>query len=287
LVNIPASLVAHRLTGVALFPYIFDYFSYQWTTDFARAYAARIEAQVFERADDIITPNEFMVEQIRRRYSVKASIVRNPVEMSEYCRLDVQSETESRRDLKIVYTGSIYEAHFDAFRNLVKAISIVESPKFTLHIYSRAKARVLETQGIVGPVVLHENLPSGEVPEVQVSADVLFLPLAFESRYPEVINTSAPGKMGEYLASGRPILVHAPRDSFVAWYFKTYECGVVVDQPTPNAIQSALKKIHSDSSYASFIAVNALKRAQDDFSLAINRRRFESLLDISADVGKH
>ncbi|HEY8174648.1 MAG TPA: glycosyltransferase, partial [Gemmatimonadaceae bacterium] len=82
---------------------------------------------------------------------------------------------------------------------------------------------------------------------------------------PEVIRTSAPGKMGEYLASGRPILAHAPRDSFVAWYFREYDCGVLVDERSPDRMTEALRRLTEDKELVARIAQNARRRAEIDF----------------------
>jgi hypothetical protein len=49
-------------------------------------------------------------------------------------------------------------------------------------------------------VVRHPHIPQSRVAAILRQADVLFLPLAFRSPIQEVIRTSAPGKMGEYLA---------------------------------------------------------------------------------------
>ena len=76
---------------------------------------------------------------------------------------------------------------------------------------------------------------------------MLFLPLAFDSPYPAVARTSAPAKMAEYLTARRPILVHAPADSFVSSYFRPHSCGVVVDEVDPIALAQALERVIGDS----------------------------------------
>lgn len=114
-------------------------------------------------------------------------------------------------EVRIVYTGAIYQAHFDAFRNLVLALDQINLKK-TIYIYSSRTQAQLERDGIQGHVVYHDHVEHRKSIEEQRRADILFLPLAFNSIYPNIIRTSSPGKMGEYLASGRPVLVHAPAD---------------------------------------------------------------------------
>ena len=78
------------------------------------------------------------------------------------------------------------------------------------------------------------------MPGIQRNADILFLPLAFNSPYPEIIKTSSPGEIGEYLAGKKPILVHAPSDSFISWYFRKYNCGCVVDDDDSEKLAAAI-----------------------------------------------
>ena len=42
-------------------------------------------------------------------------------------------------------------------------------------------------------------------------ADAVFLGLSFGSDHPEVIKTATPARLPEYMASGTPLIVHAPR----------------------------------------------------------------------------
>ncbi|HYE16131.1 MAG TPA: hypothetical protein VD968_16960, partial [Pyrinomonadaceae bacterium] len=104
-------------------------------------------------------------------------------------------------EVRIVYTGAIYEAHYDAFRNLLAALERLGRPEVKLHAYTTQRAEEMAGRGIGGPaVVFHPHLSVAEMPGVQRRADLLFLPLAVESPYPDLVRTSAPVKFGEYLA---------------------------------------------------------------------------------------
>ena len=51
-------------------------------------------------------------------------------------RMQKITRAETSHDLKIVYTGAIYEAHFTAFHNLIAAIEKTGIPNLKLHIYT-------------------------------------------------------------------------------------------------------------------------------------------------------
>jgi glycosyltransferase involved in cell wall biosynthesis len=126
--------------------------------------------------------------------------------------------------------------------------------------------------------MFHAHLPPDSIAEVQRRADVLFLPLAFESPIEEVLRTSAPGKMGDYLATGRPILVHARPDSFLSRYFREHECGVVVDINSPSAVAGALERISTDEALRKAVGEKARERARIDFDPALARAAFRRLM---------
>jgi len=179
-----------------------------------------------------------------------------------------------------VYTGAVYDAHYDAFLNLITAIQTLEMPDLKIHLYTPQSERRLVENGITGPVVLHKAQPITAIPAIQQKADILFLPLSIRSPYPDMVKTSAPGKIGEYLASKRPILVHAPKNSFVAWSFRKYQCALVVDDDDPKVLATAVVRLLEDKEFQKAITENAYVRAKKDFDLQAARKKFMNILNL-------
>ena len=210
-INLPAGYLAGLLARVPFYAYIFDDYTYQWIQRNHKWWARCLEPIIIKGAMGVIVPNEFLKDEYRRRYRIESTVVHNPCEISEKSGEDNIPWPVEESEIRIVYTGALYQAHYDAFRNLISAIEKSNQSNLRLHLYTAQAFEALEKEGITGPVIYNDHIPQNRILDVQRSADILFLPLSFHSPYPEVIKTSAPGKMGEYLASGRPILVHAPR----------------------------------------------------------------------------
>ena len=266
LIDIPAGWWAGRLAGTEFIPYLFDDYLYQWPEKQTRAVTRRIEKLIYGRVKRVIVPNEFMQNEIERRHPVKAFIVRNPCSS-----LTGGGEPSSRPvydldgDIRIIYTGAIYHVNFDAFRNLIAAVEQI-SPNIQIHIFSAQPAEWLEANGIQSrQLILHSHTVHEDVMRAQNQAHILFLPFAFHSSIPEVITTSAPGKMGEYLASGVPILAHVPSDSFVSWYLKTHGCGFVVDVNDIGVLKKAILALIENAELRRKLTGSAQERAGDDF----------------------
>ena len=59
--------------------------------------------------------------------------------------------------------------------------------------------------------------------DAMTKADLLYLPLAFAERAARIALYSLPTKLPEYLASGRPVLFHAPRESALYQVAERYD----------------------------------------------------------------
>jgi glycosyltransferase involved in cell wall biosynthesis len=260
-IDVPATALAAQELGIPFVGYLFDDPVYQWPAGPYRNFSAWQEMSWSARAAAVIVPNEFMAEEFNRRTGHLPHIIRNPVNLAAYLKIKPPSAID-RATKRIVYTGSIYHAQVDAFRNLVEAIGT--SRGYEIHIYTSQSQGVLDKNGIDGKAVVHHpHVDIQSIPQIQKNADILFLPLAFHTDTQEVLRTSAPAKLGEYLAAGRPILVHAPRRSFAAHYIQYNNAGLVVDQPDPSALKAALELISTNRKLQQTLIENATKLSHD------------------------
>lgn len=279
LYDLPATWLASRWIGRPFIAYIMDDYIFQWT-GFYRRVAAWLEPKFVNSASKVFVLNEYARKFYNKRYGVYPDVIHNPVRLPDLDQLDLLVAGSDRSTVNIVYTGSVYHAHFDAFKNLVDVLNDGDWQRVQLHIYTSQPKDLLEQQGIIGPaVVFHKHIPQEEVFKVLRQADILFLPLAFHSPIPEVIQTSAPFKTSEYLAVGRPILVHAPADSFLSWYFRRNNCGMVVDHNNRQLLKDSLDRLLVDETLRQSLSVAARKRAATDFEISAIKQQFISLLN--------
>lgn len=273
LADLPAGYLACRWARVPFLAYVFDYYSEQWVRPVDRLVARLAEPLLLKGARGILVPNELLRDAYRNRYGVAPVIVRNACDTGDVG--EERAPWPAREgQVRIVYTGAVYHAHYDAFRNLVAALRQIDDANVALHLYTAQDPAELRREGIDGPVVFHPHQPRAQIVAVQRRADILFLPLAFQSPFPEVIKTSAPAKMGEYLASGRPILAHAPEGSFVSWYLREHACGLVVDRGDPAPLAAAIRHLRADEALRHTLCARARDRVRVDFSIDAARAAF-------------
>ena len=151
-----------------------------------------------------------------------------------------------------------------------------ESPCFQPR---RRSAESIAAEGISGENLIHHpHLHQSQIMSALNEADLLFLPLAFESPIQEVLRLASPGKMGDYLAMSKPILVHAPADSFVCQYFRQHDCGIVVDQVDVSLLAQTISGIVSGKISIEGLGERARQRAEIDFTIEGSQKRFMDLM---------
>jgi glycosyltransferase involved in cell wall biosynthesis len=281
--DLPASYLASRMTGAAFYAYYFDYYSYQLFEPHTRYLVQRSEPIFLKGAAGIIAPNEMQCDALRERYGVGSTLIRNPCDIADYEMLPgEEAAPPPDGETRITYTGAVSPAHYDAFRNLVGALRLLRRADIKLHLYTAQPPSDLARLGISGPIVIHEHQPQSAIPVIQRQSDLLFLPLAFNSPYPELVRTAATTKLGEYLASQRPMLVHAPADSFIAWYCQQHQCGLVVGENDPARLAEAIDSFMANRKAALVMGQRNWELARADFSIEESRARFTKLLGLEA-----
>lgn len=280
LADLPATRLACFLSGTKFYAYYFDDYVYQWT-GMIRQIAHLFEWIICHRIDGIIVPNEFLWKELKSRRNINAVIIRNPCEVVPE-EQDVGPEESKEGDIRIVYAGAVYHVNFGAIRNLISALEMLKRLEIKLHLYTAQPADWLAKHDIRGDHVVHHNHVSHtEVTEAQSSAYILFIPFDFHSPVPEVVRTSAPGKLGDYLACGTPILAHVPPDTFVKWYLTEHQCGVVVDRDDPEDVRQAVLRLLEDRDLRQSIRRQAWKRARVDFDPRVAQSKFLEALGYS------
>jgi glycosyltransferase involved in cell wall biosynthesis len=131
---------------------------------------------------------------------------------------------------------------------------------------TRMTAKDLKKQGVVGDHI-RTGFYSNRMDYLNTlqQQDILILALDWPDESPKHIDELAtifPTKTPEYLASGRPILVHCPENYFLARFFRKHNCGLVVPERSVDALEAAVRYLAEDSSQVENMRKSALTAAQ-------------------------
>ena len=266
-------LIAHKLSNLPIFLMMFDPWRHMYTNglpnieSFSPIFTRFMEPFAIQYSTAISSLNEFIADYVYKNYGLSTPIVRIPYQPDALVKDPKSFTMAEKRVFRILFTGGVYYSHHDAFKNYFEAVKLLNTDRIMLDIYAPPDAvTTLKNLGGAGLFQYHGYVSPEILYQKQKQTDALFLPLAFNSPIPEVIRLASPTKMAEYLASGRPILVHTPPDAYIKWYFKKNNCGIVVDELTPEKMASALTQLLTDEDLNHKLGQRSVEMALRDFS---------------------
>ena len=255
----------HKICRKPLYVYFFDLFSSNNDGRGFESFMRRlVERLVLRSTECAFVMSEKLKDYHQARYpALNIKIIRHPVDRAEY--LPYHDNDNKRfdpkvRPVKIVFTGMIYEYQIDAIQNLAKAVNELEGVQF--HIYTQRSKKYLEDMGVRGKNVFNFGyIANNEIVQVQKNADILFLPMTFGGKDvdQDIVKTASPSKIPEYLAAAKPILLHAPDYSYIAWYAKQYRFGLVVDCQDIDELKNAISELIGNKKLQKELVLNAKK----------------------------
>ncbi|MDP4200418.1 MAG: glycosyltransferase family 4 protein [Bacteroidota bacterium] len=147
-------------------------------------------------------------EKFRLTYGGAFYVGRSPIPMFEAAKLAIKREPAMGDDLELVFAG----------------------------ILQREYLRVAEKLGLTGNVRATGYLPHTEDLALLLSSDVLWMTMSDD--------LSAPGKLYEYLGTGKPILGLVPERSEAEKVIHDYGAGIAVKPKDIKAISDTLIELH-------------------------------------------
>jgi len=248
---------ASKRTGVPLVLYLHDTIAEALSRKPIAAYAERVQREAFAHAALIYSQNDGMAAFYREKYALETGILRHsypePIP-------DVPAEGGKRAGF---WGGDVYGINRNALLRVHEAMKRNELPLTTTSLDGVAG---LAAKGF-DPAFLEVGFLARREDYIRTVKSHAFMILALDwpdesPVHEDELRTIFPGKTIEYLASGRPILVHCPKHYFLARFFEEHGCGVVIAERDPEALAEAVKALADDTAHAAEMARRALRAAE-------------------------
>jgi hypothetical protein len=177
--------------------------------------------------------------------------------------------------VKFCYSGNLNQSCEDATRRIVA--SLASRPAFELHVYSPTPRKYWDRLGVdLSRVHLHAPTSALDgFAKLLQSYDVLLLPLGITGSMPAAeYQTIFPTRTIPLLTSGRPILAHAPADSFLARFLRDRDCAFVADRADQQHLLAVIDGMLENPEGCRFKVRNAVRAAEYfDVNRVSNRLR--------------
>lgn len=232
------------------------------------SWARALQTRAFQEASAVLVTGRGMAELFAARYGMECATLEIPYPEE----FDAAAPERSILPRSLM-AGMIYTVNHCATRRLAETLGAMGCPLVLATGTSRAR---LNSWGIHEGVA-ERRLFAGRCEYLAALRRHRILAVALnwpdESTVSEdELATAFPTKAVEYLASGRPILVHCPEHYYLARFFLERRCGAVVSDRRSEALAAAV-----DSLLGAGSRVVALTSAAAEAATLFGARRIRSL----------
>ncbi len=256
--DLPHLAAAHRAAALTKRPcvvYLHDTVAEAASHGLVAQRSARVQEAVFRDATVLV-----MSQGMADLYASKYGLTARPV-VHAYPEPIPTNPPTDEGDPALLWAGEVYRINQHAVARVADAAGRAGR---TFRLATRRSPADLAAQGVKGDHVettFFADRPTYLNAIARHSILVLALDDADESAvHRDELATIFPTKTPEYLATGRPILVHCPEDWFLARFFRGHGCGEVVSSRDPAALDAALRRL-ADPAVASKLGAAALRTA--------------------------
>jgi len=273
----------HKITKKPYSIFLFDLYRWNYLPFPGNPLAKIFEPHMFKAANNIIVTNEGTKEFYEKKYgkviSNKMTTIHNSTFGEPYKK--VTNSHDPKLPYIIMFTGRIYWPQIQPLLNLIKAVNSIKDVDIKIKIYCPNPKDYLEKIGIKeSEKVSIDMAPPQDMPKIQRSADILFLPLTFKGESMNIVNTATPGKLADYLIVGKPMLVHAPASSYLARYAKENNFAAVIEEDNIGKLVDGIKKIILDKKFSDTIVENAQRTFSKNHDANKNAILFRKVFDL-------
>ena len=156
---------------------------------------------------------------------------------------------ESRRN-QVLLAGDINQFRFDAVLAFAEAIerhNLRNKKAIEFVVLGEVAEQHRAPLSRLDAVTLEARQPHSVCLEAMRSADLLYLPLAFSKCSARISRYSMPTKLPEYLATGKPVLFHAPFESALFQVAERYDLNPRLATVDPAALDGFIERWQAES----------------------------------------
>ena len=273
------SLLYYRvLTNIVDIPLVMNYVEYRSSIKTKKRTKA-LENCLTDRfsaylVDGMLPISEFLIQQIRKT-APKLPILKIPVlcDFSNYDNLH-----SSHEDSKyVLYCGSA--AYYKVVRFIVSAFELLEDHTISLYLivngwpYDLAKVeKRIAASEKREKIKVFSNVPSKEYSQLLSGAQGLLVPLRSNVQD----QARFPNKIGEYIASGNPIITTAVGE--VEHYFTDKKNALIAENYDITSFSEKINFVIDQPEKARQIGLAGKKLGQDTFDYQLHGKRLSSFL---------
>lgn len=255
-----ATFLAARDLGLPFYAHMHDLWIENLTPGSPLArFAEKWEPIIIREARRVLSMTEAMQKYYENKYGIRTDLL--PHTIREQDHLNVTMSPPAMPAPTVLFVGAVSPPmNLDALKVLAAASELLPSG-YELLFCTSMDLQALKQQGIQSSRLRAQYVSRAEVQRLQSGAHVLIAPLSHKNGSIEEVRTVFSTKLCEYLVSGRPIIVFAPKDSYHAESARKNGWAYVVTEDSPAALAEAIMKVVTKEGLAAGLVRGALQEA--------------------------
>jgi glycosyltransferase involved in cell wall biosynthesis len=232
--------------------------------------------KLFEKASKLLSISDKMSIAYKERYKKSFKAYGNSVELKSWLKLN-KINWKASKPFRILYTGRIGKANERAINDICEAIEELNKEGYLIHIdiYTPDNSCEIRTNRKNSKFIsFHSQINHNKIPKLLVNADLLFLPLDFDKGSIKFAKYSIPTKTSEYMISGTPVLIYAPKEMAVSEYALGKKWGYLVCENDKMVLKKELLKIINNELLRKKLGCRAREIAIKEFNADKIREQF-------------
>lgn len=287
----------HSVTKIPYIVHVMDDYITSWYdsgifSPLLRRKLSKSVRVLFSHAFKRVAICEHMAVEYSKKYKVHFEYIHNSISIERWRNAieTLPSEKVQERKIKLLHLGRISFPVLDSLMLIAKAVENLNRNNFKveLHIYSfDYSSETIELFSTNKAVYLYPPVEHEQVPLLINQHDVLLLPLDFNKKAVRYTRLSFSTKAPEFMASGKPIIVLAPKESALSIHAQKYGWAAIVNHSKTRDLENAITNLLSDMEMVNKIIRNAMTYAIEHCDDQKVSQKFANLFPVDLDFKKH
>jgi glycosyltransferase involved in cell wall biosynthesis len=238
------------------------------------------EKPILRKAAQRLVLSEALQKDFQERFGLGSTVIPHSIDLSATAMPPRPEKPGSYR--RIVHTGVIEHLQEEGLKRIATVLEKHPEWNAKLVLSTPTSKADLLSRGFDCPFIEILSLSNAEVRSLQCSADLLVAVLPFHGEIEAYQRTAFPTKSVEYMASGVPILAHAPAGSFFANHVRKHGYALLADSCQEQALEEALHRALEDSHLRDTLLEKARQTVLNEFSIDSVAARFAAATGLCA-----
>lgn len=184
--------------------------------------------------------------------------------------------------LKLLFIGSLFETlHKGTINNICQVIDELNDEGYSIkfNLYGQIVPTTFLSRELTSSHLQHHGtIPSEERFNIMSENHCFIVPSSFNQNIKEDYRYSIPTKLPELLLSGRPVIIHGPKEMEAYRYCTENKCGILINENSIVTLKSKIIDIFNNYTNYQKQALKTSHSLKNHLSISLHRSNFHKFV---------